>query len=414
MAGQRGDESLARSLIPSIVRVHSISDSDMLVMTPGVGTARFARAVRERNIRACYVRLLLRPQRAPLEANVRYVRGVVDALRGLGFEIGSPTPFSAPNHWPPRWLRWLAALALPCAALLLLRRLVPLGQGRAWLWFLGLAAMGIVLALLRPGLVVPLGGLIAACIFPALGLLAVLQTARGPGLRSSAFGLVGSTLTGLVVASAASIIGGMVIVALYSRVGYLYGIEPFAGVKLSLLTPAALVVAAVIAELPGRVEPLAVWWSRTRQRVQQFLCRPVLIIEALLILAALGTVGLLLMRTGNQPVLAPASVEVKLRSLLESLLLVRPRTKEFLVGHPALMLAFALALRGRRAYLPLFALLAAVGQASVLNTYCHFHTPLYISFIRTGHGLWIGALLGTVVVLVWWFVFDRASPRVDR
>jgi len=345
---------------------------------------------------------------------VRYVRGVADALRKQGFEIGSPTPFGAPEAWPPNWLRWLAALALPCAALLLLRRLIPLTQSRVWLWFLGLAALGIAVALLRPGLVVPIGGLIAACVFPTLGLLAVLQAARGPGLRPSAFELVGLALTGLVVATAASVMGGMVIVALYSRVGYLYGIERFAGVKMSFLAPAALVVVAVIAELPGRVEPLAVWWSRTRLRVNQFFCRPVLILEALVILAALGAVGFLLMRTGNQPVLAPASVEVKLRSLLESFLLVRPRTKEFLIGHPALMLAFALALRGRRAYLPLFALLAAVGQASALNTFCHLHTPLYISFLRTGHGLWIGAIAGTAVILVWRLLFDRPPPQASR
>ncbi len=74
------------------------------------------------------------------------------------------------------------------------------------------------------------------------------------------------------------------------------------------------------------------------------------------------------------------------------------------------MLAVALALRNRWRWLPLASVLAGLGQVSLLNTFCHFHTPLAISFLRTGQGLWIGALLGLMVVLVWRLLFDRPSP----
>jgi hypothetical protein len=115
-----------------------------------------------------------------------------------------------------------------------------------------------------------------------------------------------------------------------------------------------------------------------------------------------------LTRSGNAPVLGPSGLEIKMRSVLETVLAVRPRTKEFLLGHPALMLGAALALRGRRTWLPLVAVVAALGQASLVNTFCHFHTPLLVSIIRTANGVWLGAILGLVVIAVWRLLFDRA------
>jgi MFS family permease len=103
-------------------------------------------------------------------------------------------------------------------------------------------------------------------------------------------------------------------------------------------------------------------------------------------------------------------MELKVRGWLESLLVARPRTKELFIGHPALMLAFALGLRGRRTWLPLAALLAAIGQISIVNTLCHFHIPLYLSLLRILHGFWMGALVGAITLLIWRALFDRRRP----
>ncbi len=414
MAGQRGDEALARRLSTRLVHVHSISDLDMLTMTREIAVPRFARAVRERNVRACYVRLLLRPQQDPAAANESYLSATAQTLRRQGFQVGPAAPLPHPQGWPPRWPRVLVALGLPAAVLLLVRRFVPLAPRAAWLLLLALTALGLVIGLAWPAMVVPLGGLAAACVFPTLGLVSVLQAARGRASRPGTAELAGLALGSLVAASVVSVAGGMLIVGLYSRLAYLAGVERFAGVKLSYLAPLFLVLAAVVADLPGTSEPLSAWWTRVRMRVAAFLGRPVVVIEALAVLAVLGGIAFALTRSGNESLVAPSAGEIKLRNLLESLLMVRPRTKEFLVGYPALMLAVALSLRGRRTWLPLVALLAGVGQASVLNTFCHLHTPLHISLLRVGHGLWLGALVGLVVILVWRMSFDRLPPQAGR
>jgi hypothetical protein len=262
----------------------------------------------------------------------------------------------------------------------------------------------------RPSLVVPLSGLAAACIFPALGVIWTGQKARRAPARVPVQAVVWRAVAALLAASVCTLAGALLIVGIYSRVEYLEGVQPFAGVKVAYLLPLVIILVAVIAELPGQAEPLARWWGRTKLRLAQFLGRRVTVIEAIVILAALGALAFAVSRSGNQAAVAPSAAELKLRYLLESLLSIRPRTKEFLLGHPALMLAVALLLRGRPTWLPLVVVLAGVGQISLLNTFCHFHTPLVIGLIRSAHGLWLGAAIGVLVILGWRVLCDR-PPR---
>ena len=109
---------------------------------------------------------------------------------------------------------------------------------------------------------------------------------------------------------------------------------------------------------------------------------------------------LLLLRTGNDPGVGVSPLELKIRAIMDRVLYVRPRTKEFLVGHPAMLLALWAGLAGRRRlWVPLL-LVGAIGQVSLLNTFCHIHTPLTLSLIRAGNGMLLGILLGAVLVWV--------------
>jgi len=119
-----------------------------------------------------------------------------------------------------------------------------------------------------------------------------------------------------------------------------------------------------------------------------------------LILLSLGIIYIL--RTGNEAVLITSSLEIKTRALLDLILGVRPRTKEFLLGHPLLLLLFYTGYRDHR-FLPLL-LLGAIGQVSLINTYAHIHTPLLISLQRSFNGLWLGILIGLCLILIFRFI----------
>ncbi|MCH8980371.1 MAG: hypothetical protein IH945_14195, partial [Armatimonadetes bacterium] len=101
-------------------------------------------------------------------------------------------------------------------------------------------------------------------------------------------------------------------------------------------------------------------------------------------------------------------LELQVRSVLDQLLFVRPRTKEVLVGHPALILG--LCLLAHRPHLKgwaaLLLLAGAVGQTSVVNTLCHLHTPISLSLTR----ILVGFVGGGIIGLLAWLVAKRWVP----
>ena len=45
----------------------------------------------------------------------------------------------------------------------------------------------------------------------------------------------------------------------------------------------------------------------------------------------------------------------------------------------------------------IFAILASIALASMVNTFCHLHTPLVISALRVGYGVVFGLLAAVVI-----------------
>ena len=117
-------------------------------------------------------------------------------------------------------------------------------------------------------------------------------------------------------------------------------------------------------------------------------------------LAGLAVVAVIILRSGNDPGVEVTGTEHAFRALLNKILFVRPRTKEFLFGHPLLVFGIALAYLGNRKWLPLFLAVGAIGEADVLNTFCHIHTPIFVSAIRAMLGWVLGAFIGSALFLL--------------
>ena len=104
---------------------------------------------------------------------------------------------------------------------------------------------------------------------------------------------------------------------------------------------------------------------------------------------------LVVIRRGNFPILAASEAELALRSALNELF-VRPRFKE-LVGHPLALLALLNPRWPAWATGPLI-VAGVIAQASILNSFSHYHTPVLISLQRTLIALVIGVVVGLVLV----------------
>ena len=143
--------------------------------------------------------------------------------------------------------------------------------------------------------------------------------------------------------------------------------------------------------------------AQDRSRVAQTAPSPVaespvtvLPLVAGVVLVAAGY--LVLTRSGNQSDIAPSSIELALRSHLTTLLQVRPRFKEFLIGFPALMLVPALLPAHRARWGWLFALAIGVGLGDVVDTFSHLHTALAASALRLFNGAVLGVIVGALAV----------------
>ncbi len=118
-----------------------------------------------------------------------------------------------------------------------------------------------------------------------------------------------------------------------------------------------------------------------------------------------GAVGLYyIIRSGN--VNSISSIEHALRTFVTELFPARPRTKEFLIGYPALVL-FVYYMKRYDIQLIrwLLAIASAILAASVTNSFCHVFTDFTVIVSRTFNGLTVGifvaiaAYIGNVVLV---------------
>lgn len=342
------------------VRGHEIPHDEISRLTFEGMTARFVRAVRERGIRA----LILSPFPGDPDALSGF-KEVIKAVEDEGLSLGTP---ASPFPVPPRWIG--IAFHLGVSALFLLLFLEVFSQ---------LPLAGLLLA----------GGIAAATFglrdVPLRQVDAFLLVAVAPVYVSIVLHPRGGFRGGigyLLIFSGMGIVFAGWLAAILAHPAFMLKIYQFRGVKAALLLPPLATVILYLwrrkiglRELiaPGNERPL---WIGLRVGAVMF---------------GLAGAWFILVRSGNAPGLT-SSLETKTRGLLEKLLFARPRFKEFLIGHPSLLMF------GTKAGSPFlrtgYLFFGMFGQASILNSFSHAHTPLLLSLLRTANGLALGTLFG--------------------
>jgi hypothetical protein len=404
---QKGEDALARLLKGAIVRVHSVSPTDMGRLSEAEATDRFVRAAEERNIRALYVRLLPGAQVPPFKENLRYVNGIAAALKERGFPPGLAQPFRAWDSHAA--LRAVIGLGVAAATVLLVEALLTLGP-----WLSAALVLLAAFDALAPAMTLgrKVVALQASVVFPVLAmtLLRARWENHAGGQASLARTLLSPPVLGrFVCVSLLSLLGALAIIGLLSSRMASMKLLEFSGIKLQQIGT-LLAVAAIYAL---EVEPRGGWKAETahmKRRFGEIWSQPVALGGLLATVVALVALALLLARSGNDPGVGVSPLEMRFRAALDQVLGVRPRTKEFLIGHPALLFGIALALMRRPRWAVPLLVIGAIGQAGMVNTFCHLHTPLAVSVMRTLNGVWVAVLLAAAAALI----VDALGPRGHR
>lgn len=424
---QRGDAQLAVRMRPRVVRLFSLTPEELLVLRPADARDKFVRGARERNIRLLYVRpLAAGAGRSASEASVAFVGALAADLHRFGLRTGRAEPL--PVVAVPPVL--LVAVASGAAALMVLGGVMlgdAIGAPVPALWAYALTAAGVIVTVLFliAGPIVLWRKLLALGTASAAAAIAVmvalpLDSPRRGSLvafgrtESSALSegseskgalpqLLWSGVRTLWVASAVSVAGGLLVGSLLTAWDFMMAAQIFLGVKVAQLIPIALVAVLVwgISRTPRS-------WRETARELWAWSAHPLLLryaIAAILI----GFAGVVLLaRSGNFGLPVPA-IEERLRAITEDLLVARPRMKEYLIGHPALLLAGAAAAAGWRRWVLPLAAIGVIGQADIINSFSHIHTPLLYTVLRTMSAIILGTALGAAGA---WLALTVAAKAV--
>jgi hypothetical protein len=388
---QAGDATLVKMAPYNTIRVHTITSSEMATATPGANIQRFALAARERNIRLLFVRLFL-DGADPLDSATSYLSGLRNALHRSQLGVGTARTYTRVGDPLPG--RIAAGVLIVSGLALLLDFTFGFLTVRAAPVMIaaGVAVVAVVsIAGIMPA--IKLLALIGACVLPSLG-VAILHPA---------FVIPGSTtIKRLLLVFAVTMLGPLTVVAIHADTLFLVKGDVFLGVKLTLIAP--LIVAALLHGLNIRADSPAGLAAVVRDRVTMLVDisrNPILIWQVLLGGGVLVALAIMLMRSGNESSVGVSSAELQLRALLDRILFVRPRFKDILF-QPFVMLSLVLV--GTKWPLQrVAAILASIALASMVNTFCHLHTPLVISALRVAYGVIFGLIAAAAVKRI----FDR-------
>ncbi len=394
-AWQKGLGYLAGQSGQGIVRVHSILPKEMENISLSRAVARWTGAAWGRNVRLLYIRPFMslpegEENKDLIDFNIEYVRSTTKSIRKSGFVIEKAGIFTDLN---PNLIYLIILSAGIVAAGMLLYRHLELPSN--YLIILVILAVISFIALLIVGKIgwarkiLALGG---ACFFPILALWSRERIAMESRTLP---GIIGRAILILFKVSLVSLIGGLIVAALLTDTHFLLKIDQFRGVKISFIIP-IIAVFLIQLYLPNR--------GRVGEALDEWVNRPILnrhIIWVVLI----GIVAFIFIsRTGNFSYIPVFDLEEKMRLFLERTLPARPRSKEFLIGHPAIMLAVAAyALKDRNYVLPLI-LIGLIGQTDIVNTFTHLHTPIILSLMRTFYGLIFGSLIGAILIVIYYLL----------
>ena len=413
-AGQKGIETVARQASELAVRVHSITKEEMEIIPKQIAIERWIRAAKERKVRIFYIKPFMKSDSDLIAENLAYIKTIKEELEANGFKTGKASILSA-SYQEPKIFILLLIIGVISGGLILLKNVFNLKKYQEYsLLFLGILFSFLLLFLNREIFLIKLMALLAALIFPTLAIIAneryFLENNNSkfkdaqdfPVNNLSFYRMIKEVLTGFFRIILITLSGALLIAALLSNNKFMLGIEQFSGIKISYLVPLLLV--------------LAIMWLKVNKGKLMILenIKKPLLIEHVIIMAFFAVFLLIyISRSGNFSFLPVLSIEEKIRIFLEKTLIARPRNKEFLIGYPALLLAMSMSyLKIKEFKIPII-IIGTIGPVTLINTFCHIHTPFLFSVLRTFNGIWLGLILGLIIIIVFYYLVKTFRKLVN-
>ena len=371
---QKGLNQLGVLLNKDVIRLHTISNGEMGNLTPDSALDRWMLAARERNMRSLLVRFFdITTPGANLQGNLNYVASIQTGLIESGFTLDQPYEKPASIPASTILMAMVGTAVIAGVMLILLEMRLP---KLSLLALIGGIAIWLALLLVNPTMAKKMMALLSVITFPTLSCLLIMK----PEARS-----IGKSVVALLKLCAISYIGAVLMVGLLADILFMLKLDQFIGVKLAHVVP--IVAVPFILYIWNEEKPL----TFVKQLLEKALDYKWTMLGVLVAVAGV----IYLSRTGNSGAELSAA-ESMMRTFLNDVMGVRPRSKEFLIGYPFTWLLFWLG-ASRKNWL--LTIPAIIGQVSLVNTYAHIHTALIMSMQRSFNGLVLGIAVGLLLII---------------
>ena len=414
---QDGMLDIAKANDYQSARLYSIPKDEQKKMKVNEAIDRWGTTDDERNIRFNLLKTFEKP--APdmtlLETNMSYVAGVKNKLEAQGFAMGRAGVFA--SFYPEAPLRSLVMLGVAAGIVLYLSLVIPAMKSKqAYILLAVLALVMVVPVLMGHGNKIRVAAALAAAnVFPAISVLWILDKIRQrvPQQGAGLLRMIGTGVAALFVCGMISYVGAAYLSASLADTEYLLEVNIFRGIKLTFILPIILVAIGFL----QRFDVFDGKMDDTEGFLEQFkriLDVPVKVKTLLGLFLVLVAAVVFVARSGHTMGMPVSATELKFRAFLEQAMYARPRTKEFMIGHPAFLLA-AMAWFRKWPTMVLFVLVmvATIGQGSMVETFAHMRSPILMSTARGLGGLVLGAGVGAICMILVDMWLKYVAPRLS-
>ena len=413
---QDGLLDIARDMDYKSARFYTIAKEELEKLKIDDAVERWSNTDAERNIRINLLRIYEKP--APgmslLETNMTYFAAVRDQLVAHGYKIGPAATYE--HFYPSSLLRAVVMAGVAAAMVLYLSLVVPALKPKYMYGLLAILMVGMMAPVLmgHGNKIRLIAALASANVFPAIAIIWQLDRIRSRQAEgnSSLIKIFIAGAIALFASGVVSYVGASYLSGSLADTEYLLEVNIFRGVKLTFVLPLVLVAIAFLQRFDvfdGKMDDT----DGVIAQAKKILDMPVKIKTLFIMLLVLAAGVVFVARSGHTMGMPVSGAELQFRAFLEKAMYARPRSKELMIGHPAFMLA-AMAWFRKWPTMVLFALVivATIGMGSMVETFAHMRSPVFMSFARGIGGIVLGCGVGAIAMMMAEAWNSFISPRL--
>ena len=413
---QDGLLDIARDMDYKSARFYTIAKEELEKLKIDDAVERWSNTDAERNIRINLLRIYEKP--APgmslLETNMTYFAAVRDQLVAHGYKIGPAATYE--HFYPSALLRAVVMAGVAASMVLYLSLVVPALKPKYMYGLLAILMVGMMAPVLmgHGNKIRLIAAFASANVFPAIAIIWQLDRIRSRQAEgnSSLIKIFIAGAIALFASGVVSYVGASYLSGSLADTEYLLEVNIFRGVKLTFVLPLVLVAIAFLQRFDvfdGKMDDT----DGVIAQAKKILDMPVKIKTLFIMLLVLAAGVVFVARSGHTMGMPVSGAELQFRAFLEKAMYARPRSKELMIGHPAFMLA-AMAWFRKWPTMVLFALVivATIGMGSMVETFAHMRSPVFMSFARGIGGIVLGCGVGAIAMMMAEAWNSFISPRL--